>query len=51
MKHILLFGATGRTGKYLLYYALQEGYTVTALVRDLNKIAVKSDRLKLVVSS
>ncbi len=51
MKRILLFGATGRTGKYALGYALQKGYAVTALVRNPDSILVKSDKLKLVKGS
>lgn len=38
MKHILLFGATGRTGIQVLKYALDKGYRVTALVRNPEKI-------------
>ena len=34
---ILLLGATGRTGKWVLYFALQNGYAVNILVRDVNK--------------
>jgi putative NADH-flavin reductase len=36
--HILILGATGRTGKLLLEQALQRGHTVHALVRDKNKL-------------
>jgi len=37
--HIALFGATGRVGGRLLEYALAEGHTVRALVRDPAKLA------------
>ena len=46
-KHILLLGATGRTGKEVLYQALDRGYRVTALVRDSNKIEIQSPKLKV----
>ena len=36
---ILLLGATGRTGKIALAYALQKGIEVNALVRDATKIS------------
>jgi putative NADH-flavin reductase len=48
MKHILLFGATGRTGIQVLKYALDRGYRVTALVRNPEKITEKSDRLTII---
>ena len=47
MKRILIFGATGRTGKLAVEYALDKGYAVTALVRNPNKIVTKSDRLTI----
>ena len=36
---LALFGATGRVGNRVLEYALAEGHTVRALVRDANKLA------------
>jgi len=45
---ILILGATGRTGKLALEYALDKGYAVTALVRNPGKITTKSDRLTIV---
>lgn len=42
---ILLLGATGRTGKWLLTRSLELGYTVHVLVRDKNKLAVNSPHL------
>ncbi len=44
---ILILGATGRTGKHLLTIALARGYEVNVLVRDAQKIAIKSDKLKV----
>lgn len=35
---ILLFGATGRTGKIILQKAVKDGHTVTAVVRDRSKL-------------
>ena len=40
--HLALFGATGRVGGRVLEYALAEGHTVTALVRDAAKLAPRS---------
>lgn len=37
--HIALFGATGRVGGRFLEYALADGHTVRALVRDAGKLA------------
>lgn len=48
MKRILIYGATGRTGKLALEYALSKGYAVTTLVRNPDKIAITSDRLTIV---
>jgi putative NADH-flavin reductase len=48
MKHILLLGATGRTGKQVLKYALDNGYSVTALVRSPAKITEQSERLTVI---
>lgn len=48
MKRILLYGATGRTGALIAAYALQQGYAVTALVRNPDKLLLKSDQLTVV---
>jgi putative NADH-flavin reductase len=48
MNHILLFGATGRTGLQVLKYALEKGYSVTALVRNPEKLTIKSDKLTII---
>ena len=46
--HIALFGATGRVGNVFLQKALEEGHTVTALVRDASKLK-KHQNLTLVI--
>lgn len=38
---ILLLGATGRVGRFVLQYALQDGHEVTVLVRSLDKLNVQ----------
>uniref|UniRef100_A0A1A8LA94 NAD(P)-binding domain-containing protein n=1 Tax=Nothobranchius pienaari TaxID=704102 RepID=A0A1A8LA94_9TELE len=45
---IALLGATGQTGQYLVKQALEQGHTVTAIVRDPEKLAVHHDNLKVV---
>jgi uncharacterized protein YbjT (DUF2867 family) len=51
LKHILIFGATGRTGQLVLKFALEKGYKVTALVRNPDKIDLKSYLLTVVKGS
>ncbi len=41
-------GATGRTGKHAINFALAKGYQVVALVRNPAKISVQSDDLNIV---
>lgn len=48
MKRILILGATGRTGKLALEYALEQGYAVTVLVRNPDKISLRSDKLTII---
>lgn len=50
-RRLLLFGATGRTGKLVVQYALDKGFAVTALVRNPGKLTVQSDRLTIVKGS
>lgn len=38
MKSIVVFGATGKTGKEAVYQSLQKGYKVIALARDPSKL-------------
>jgi putative NADH-flavin reductase len=45
---ILLFGATGGTGKQVLVQALQQGHIVTVLVRNVDKIKIKSTNLIII---
>lgn len=48
--HILILGATGRTGERLLHEALADGYRVTILVRDRRKIGISSGKLTVIES-
>lgn len=45
---IAVLGATGQTGQYLVNQALQQGHTVTAVVRNPGKLTVHHDNLKVV---
>ncbi|KAK2901811.1 flavin reductase (NADPH)-like [Channa argus] len=45
---ITVLGATGHTGQYLVRQALQQGHTVTAVVRNPGKLTVHHDNLKVV---
>ena len=47
-KRIFILGATGRTGKHAVAFALAKGYEVVALVRDPEKITVKSAGLTII---
>lgn len=47
-KRVLILGATGRTGKHAINFALAKGYQVVALVRNPAKISVQSDDLTIV---
>lgn len=46
--HIALFGATGGTGREVLRQALEAGHTVTALVRNPNRLSLAHPGLTLV---
>lgn len=46
---ILLFGATGATGKELLAQAVAKGHTVTAFVRDPDRLPERDERVRVVV--
>lgn len=48
---ILLLGATGRTGRLSLEYALSQGMEVSALVRNAAAITARSDRLTVIEGS
>ncbi|KAF7657453.1 hypothetical protein LDENG_00026930 [Lucifuga dentata] len=45
---ITVLGATGQTGTFLVNQALQQGHTVTAVVRNPAKITMHHDKLKVV---
>ena len=47
-KLIVLFGATGQTGKKLLPLLLDAGYRVRAIVRDPKKVQLSHQNLELV---
>ena len=44
-KKVVIFGATGGTGKQLVSQALELGYQVTAFVRDPDKLEIKDENL------
>lgn len=45
---IAVLGATGQTGQYLVHQALQQGHSVTAIVRNPARLTVHHDNLKVV---
>lgn len=45
---IAVLGATGQTGVHLVNQALQQGHSVTAVVRNPGKLTVHHDKLKVV---
>ena len=46
--NILIFGATGKTGRKLIELALAKGHTATAFVRDSKKLDNKHENLHIV---
>jgi putative NADH-flavin reductase len=44
---VLVFGATGGTGREIVTQALERGYDVTAFVRDPAKLAISHERLSV----
>jgi putative NADH-flavin reductase len=44
---VIIFGSTGRTGKYLIQFALEEGHEVTAFARIPDAISIHHPRLKV----
>lgn len=42
---IVVFGSTGRTGKYLIQFALEKGYEVTAFARNPALVSIHHPRL------
>jgi putative NADH-flavin reductase len=49
--NLIIFGATGRTGKPLVEQALAAGHKVTAYVRDANKLGSTHPNLKVVTGN
>jgi putative NADH-flavin reductase len=45
--HIVVFGATGGTGREVVQQALAQGHTVKAFVRDPDKLAIEHEHLVL----
>lgn len=48
---LVVMGATGQTGKELVRQALQEGHSVTAVVRSPEKVTETHDNLKVRANS
>lgn len=46
-RRILVLGATGGTGRQVVAQALEAGHTVTAFVRDAQRLAMAHDRLRV----
>lgn len=47
-KRILIFGATGSTGREATSYALEKGYHVVALVRNPEKLDIQSEQVTVI---
>ncbi|XP_066430376.1 flavin reductase (NADPH)-like isoform X2 [Eleutherodactylus coqui] len=45
---LIVLGATGQTGVPLVNQALQDGHEVTALVRNVSKVTIQHEKLKVV---
>jgi len=45
--NVIVFGATGDTGRWIIRRAVQEGHDVTAFVRDPGRMRVVQDRVKV----
>lgn len=50
-KTIVLFGATGPTGKHIIEEALKHGYNLSVYTRDARKLASFAGRVELVVGN
>ena len=46
--NILIFGATGKTGRHLVTQALDKGHHVTTFVRDPAKLTIRHERLSII---
>jgi putative NADH-flavin reductase len=51
MKKILVLGPTGGTGRQVVSLALQQGHSVTVLVRSPQRLTVTHDRLRVLTGS
>ena len=49
MKNVVVFGATGRTGKYIVQYALEAGHQVTAFDHHADKLTFNNPNLHIAV--
>lgn len=45
--NVLIFGATGKTGRFLISEGLKEGYRITAFIRNINGLTIKDNNLLL----
>ncbi len=50
-RRLLVLGASGRTGQHVVTKALQAGHTVTAFVRDPQRLTISSERLRVLVGN
>lgn len=48
MKKVIVFGASGRSGKYIVEYALDAGHEVKAFVRNASSITITHPHLSIV---
>ena len=46
--NLVIFGATGGTGLQVIKAALDQGHTVTAFVRDPNRLSIRNQQLQVV---
>lgn len=46
--NIIIFGASGKTGKIVVENALQQKYNVTAFVRDSSKLSISDENLTII---
>ncbi len=46
--NLIIFGASGRTGRHLIQQALEQGHAITAFVRTPSKIQTNHEKLRLV---
>ena len=45
--NVIIFGAAGGIGKYVVKHALAKGYQVTAYSRDKNKLNISDEKLRI----